>query len=202
MKRFFILVAIVFAIFSLKAQLEKYSDFITSSGNFEYVGEIKSSGSKEALQNKVKEWFMTSYTNYSKDAMIDGDIEQGSFTIRGTFQSKQTYNPFAGYYQENTTYLFKVNVEENLISFKIFGAKITSTYVGWGANKNSWDLSEVVQNLLKAQDTLNELEKNKKSSGKEKKEQKEIIKDETERLDSIIPTLKGIISSFERSMRN
>jgi hypothetical protein len=200
MKKLLLLITMALVTFSSQAQDNNYTNFINSSGNFEYEREIITSGSKEKLQNRVKDWFMTSYTNYSKDAVIDGDIEQGNFTIRGTFQNKTFYNPFAGYYSENTTYLFKVSIEENVINFRIFGVKVSSTYVGWGANKGSIDLSEVVQKIATAKATLSELQADKKSSKKAIKEQKEIIKDETERLDSIIPTLNGIIQSFEKEM--
>jgi len=200
MKNHLILFAIICITFSLKAQDDKYAAFITPSGNFDYAGEIITSESKGALQNKVKDWFMTSYSNYSKDGIIDGDIEQGDFTIRGVFQNKQSFNPFAGTYYENTTYLFKVNIEENKINFRIFGVKVSSTYMGWGLNKEQTDLSEIIQRLVDAKATLSELEKNKKSSKKAIKEQKEIIDDETERLDSIIPSIANIINSFEKAM--
>lgn len=200
MKKLFLFITLALVTFGLKAQDDKYANFITPAGNFEYSNELIVQGSKEVLQSKVKDWFMTTYTNYSKDAIIDGDIEQGNFTIRGTFQNKQNYNPFSGVYYENTSYLFKVNVEDNKISLRIYGVKVSSTYVGWGANKGQIDLSESVQKLMDAKAKLSELQANKKSPKKEIKEQKEIIEDETERLDSIVPTIGGIIKSFEKAM--
>jgi len=200
MQKFFILVAAILATFGLKAQ-DKYAAYITPSGNFEYAGEIVTSGTKEELQTKVKEWFMTSYTNYSKDGVIDGDINVGEFTIRGTFMSKQSYNPFAGSFTDNTTYLFKVKVEPDKISFKIYNVKITTTYVGWTANNTTKDLSEEVQKLTDARKALSDLEQENKPSKKAMKEQKEIIKDQEEILDNIIPKLKGLIDSFEKEMK-
>jgi hypothetical protein len=200
MKKVFIFITIIAISFGLKAQEDKVAAFITPSGSFEYSGEIVTAGTKEDLQKKVKDWFMTTYTNYSKDAIIDGDIEQGNFTIRGTFQNKQTYNPFAGSYFENTTYLFRVNVEEEKINYKIFGVNIKSTYVGWGANKDVIEIGDIIEKLTTAKIKLAELEQDKKSSKKEMKELRETVKEETEHLESIVNPLMGIINSFEKGM--
>jgi len=200
MQKLFILVAVILATFGLKAQ-DKYSAFITPSGNFEYVGEIFTSGTKEELQVKVKEWLMTSYTNYTKDGAIDGDINTGEFIIRGTFMSKQSFNPFAGSFTDNTTYLLKVKVEPDKINFKIYNVKITTTYVGWTVNNTTKDLSEEVQKLLDARNALSALEQEKKPSKKAMKEQKEIIKEQEEILDTIVSKLKGLIASFEKEMK-
>ena len=200
MQKLFILVAVILATFGLKAQ-NNYDAFITPSGNFEFSGEIFTQGTQEELQNKVKEWFMTSYINYSKDGIIDGDINTGEFTARANFTGKRSYNPFAGSFTDNITYLFRVKVEPGKINYRIFSIKVTTTYVGWTVNNTIRDLSEEVQKMTNAQTALNILEQEKKPSKKAMKEQKNIIKEQEEMVGNIVSKLKGIINSFEREMK-
>ena len=199
MKKTLILATLMLTALFINAQNKGYTAPLNESGEAEYKGEIFSAKNKEDLIKKVKNWFITSYVNYTKESIIDGDIDKGEFTIRGTFKGRQELNPFSGTNFDQITYLFNVKVEEGKIMYNINSIKISNTYVGWGANVTNQTLEEKLNKVANAKAEIVKLQ-SQKGTKKQIKEHQETIEDETKRLEDIIPPIEKIIAAFKADM--
>ena len=129
---------------------------------------ISTNNSMEKNQMLVKSYLKTmSGTDVDIKENTGDDVE-----ARVKFNTKVTYNPFAGTFTEWLRYDIKFTFSGSDVTYTVYDIVVSNAYAGYGAAENKATMEEKIMEYNHAKEKLQE-----KISGKEKKEYKDIVED-------------------------
>ncbi len=129
---------------------------------------ISTNNSMEKNQMLAKSYLKTM-------ASSDVDIKENTgddvvATVK--FNTKVTYNPFAGNFTEWLRYDIKFSFSGSDVTYTVYDIVVSNVYTGFGATENKATMEEKIMEYNDAKEKLKG-----KLSGKEKKEYKDIVED-------------------------
>lgn len=202
MKRRFILTLSFIALTMCGAFAQKVEFPRNSEGKICYANEFETSKSKSDLFESVNLWIVSTFQ--TADGIISKDPEKGEIVANGTKQSKASYNPFSGAYNEFVSFVMKFTVSDGKIKYTLDKPTLTGVYVGYGSNQTVSDLEDKYSEYVKAYQDKEAIEKDESLSKKEKKnmikEKEDVIEDLEDSLTEAANTLREITTMIESSL--
>ncbi|MDR2010655.1 MAG: DUF4468 domain-containing protein [Bacteroidales bacterium] len=187
----------------LLATISNAQDFtfpLNEKGKVEFSETVQSDKSQKELFEITKDWVIAVSSNY-KDVVVDEDKEEGYITLKGGMQLSYSFNPFAGQFYNNMSLVMKIKCSDNQYTYTIRNISITTTYVGYGMNNTTCDLSEINKKYDDAKSEIPLVQNNpdlsKKAKKKKIEELEEIIDDNKETLEKVHENVTGLIKSLK-----
>ena len=159
-------------------------------------GTIESPLDQSALFETVKTWIQTS----TKGAQITLDEPKGVITLKDMVQTKSSYNPFAGTFNENMSFTATFTVTNNLVTYEYADLLLTKVYVGYGSKTNIEHFKEVIEKLAAAKEALANAKTNKLSK-KEKGDLEDVVDDNTVSLSKAQQVIEKQIDSLKSKIK-
>lgn len=183
------------------AQAQSDSFFQSKPSGVTVSGEIPTSLDKAAALEKIKNWAL----GVSVGSQAIQDPSTGTITVAGALQTKSTYNPFAGMFTETLGFAFIINIDPGVVKYEVTNFTLMKLYAGYGTNNKTMALSDIIDQLAAAKETIKTAESSTTMSKKERKkaieDAKDIIEDNTESLKKAQGELEKLIDGLKAKLK-
>ncbi len=185
MKKLFILLAVTFFAFSLKAQDAPYYFVLNEDGDgIEISGEIPTDADAAESYSEFRAAIVNWGSAYHVVTIVS-DQEDKQLIVDGIRNAKASYNPFSGGFFENVCYKLYLDFSDNNVTYTIKNIDIRYVYNGYGSKQEQTPVVKKIKEMKKAEAGMN----NASLSKKERKEHKENFEDTSESLQAAYEAL-------------
>lgn len=183
------------------AQAQDNSFFQSKPSGVTVSGEIPTSLDKAAVLEKIKNWAL----GVSVGSQAVQDPTSGAITVSGALQTKSSYNPFAGTFTETLGFMFIINIDPGVVKYEVTNFTLMKFYAGYGTNNKTMALSDIIDQLAAAKETIKTAESSTTMSKKERKkaieDAEDTIEDNTESLKKAQGELEKLIDGLKAKLK-